>query len=409
MQVFWQKLRQWDDESRHILQKTAVVVLVLFCIFLFSKVLPFIAPFVLAAVLAMLIHPLVRLLERLFARIHFPRFLATLICMVLVLGLLLLLATVVLSSAFMELKGFAAGLPSMVSDFVGNATAWAYDALAWLEERVDLIPPEALTFVEEYVADIGKTIMNSATGLANGIARRAVSTAISFPQILLFTMLSILGTFYFSYDRVRIMNYLREHLPLRARGVLGEMKQGMLRAVVGQIRAEMILTLVLFFELLIGFMILDIRYAVLLALVVAIMGPLPVVGPGLVILPWSVYGFVTGDLTVGIGMLVIFIVSNVMRELLAPRVVSAQLGIYPMATMVSMYAGYVYFGVFGLLLGPFIFMLCRVAIAAVTLEEQEIVPPANPVERVRERAQQTVNKFQQSTKKKKQDDSRKKK
>lgn len=397
--TFLEKLKHLNQSAGDVPRKLLVILCVLGLVWVLAQLFPYVAPFVLALVLTILMSPLVRLFSRAFAKVHLPRALATLLSMLLVFGVLLLVFLSMLSRGFVELKNLASMLPRYANEIVTWFNTSMDELAAWLTTRVDVVDPESIQVIRDYLNDLGRTLVSAATSLANSVARRAVSTAISLPQILLFIMLTIMGTFYMSYDKERILGYFKRLLPQRASNLAGQMKSGMFRAVLGQLRAQVILTSVLFLELLIGLSILGIDYALLLALVIALMDALPVIGAGLFLLPWSVFGFVVGDMRVGFGMLILYALGIVVRQLLEPRVVGAQLGIYPLATMMSMYAGFVMFGFLGMLFGPMIFMLCRVAVVAVTEDPANLQPATTGVDRVKERAQETVSRLRERQKK----------
>lgn len=398
--TFLDRIRQFNRTAGDMPRKVLVILCVLALVWVLVQIFPYIAPFALALLLTVLMSPLVRLFTKLFGKAHLPRALGTLVSMLLIFGVLLLIIIALLSRGFVELKNLAVMLPRYATEIVAWFNTAMDDLALWLTTRsMDVIDPESIQVIRDYLNDLGRTLVSTATSMANTIARRAVSTAISLPQIFLFIVLTIMGTFYMSYDKDRILGFFKKLLPQRASTLAGQMKRGLLRAVLGQLKAQVILTSVLFLELLLGLSIMGVEYALLLALVIALMDALPVIGAGLFLLPWSVFGFVTGDMRIGIGMLILYAIGIVVRQLLEPRVVGAQLGIYPLATMMSMYAGFVMFGFLGMLFGPIIFMLCRVAVVAVTEDPAAIQPAPTGVDLVKERAQETVTRLRERQKK----------
>lgn len=357
-------LRTLNEQSNDLLRKGGVILCVLLCFAALLLLFPYIAPFVVALVLATIIEPLIRFLSNEAHRIRIPRKLAALLCTILLIAILTLLIILMSSRIIIEVKALATRLPAAVSELVARGNAWLDQAFAWLE-TFEFFGEEPMLVLRNYLMQMGRVATESAGPLANVLARSVLSTAFSLPQVLLFIVLTLLGTYYLSSDRERIWRYFRKLLPFRTRGLLNTMKSGMIRAIFGQIRAQVFLTMMMFIELLIGFSVMRIHYALILAFIISLLDALPVVGSGLFLLPWAGYGFLTGDLFLGFGMLLLYGITIVMRQLIEPRVVGAQLGVYPLATMMSMYAGFVMFGFLGMLLGPITFMLCRVTVHAV--------------------------------------------
>ena len=93
----------------------------------------------------------------------------------------------------------------------------------------------------------------------------------------------------------------------------------------------------------------------LMAFIIALLDMLPVLGIGIVLIPWGVYYLSVGtDLKLGIGLLVLWGVGSIVRQAIEPKIVGKELGMHPLLTLVLMYAGYSLFGFFGLVLLPFL-------------------------------------------------------
>ena len=104
--------------------------------------------------------------------------------------------------------------------------------------------------------------------------------------------------------------------------------------------------------LLVGFFIVGVEYAGLLALLIGALDVLPVIGVGTVLVPWSIVAFITSDISLGVGLAVIFLTNAIVRQLLEPKIVGKSLGIHPVLTLVLIYAGYSFFGVWGMIALP---------------------------------------------------------
>ncbi len=370
------RLRAFNEAANDLPRKGLVILCVLLGVALFGALFRYIAPFVVALILSALLEAPVRFLSNKAHKIRIHRAIAALLCMLLVLSLLIFVISASMGRAVMEIKTLLTHVPSTVTGLVRDINSWIDSAFVWIDARLNIADESYQAAIHNWVGQAGRAIQDSIqTGLgplANTVARGALVTAFSVPQILLFIVLSVLGTFYMVVDRERIIRYFHRLVPARARDLFVQMKSGMIRAVFGQVRAQVYLTMMMFTELLIGFSILGIPYALLLAMVIAIMDALPVVGSGLFLIPWSAIGFLTGNVTLGVGMILLYGITLIMRQLIEPRVVGAQLGVYPLATMMSMYAGFVLLGFLGMLAGPVTFLLCRVAVYAICGAPEEI-------------------------------------
>ena len=130
------------------------------------------------------------------------------------------------------------------------------------------------------------------------------------------------------------------------------------------IRAQIILMTICFFELLISFNILsflkfNLQYPLIFSIVICIIDALPILGAGAVLLPWSLISFVTGDINLGLALLVIYFLVLSVRQMLEPKLISQNLGVHPLVTLISMYSGFKFFGVIGFLIGPVVMIILK--------------------------------------------------
>ena len=112
-------------------------------------------------------------------------------------------------------------------------------------------------------------------------------------------------------------------------------------------------------ELLIGFLLLSVDYAVLLALITAVLDALPVLGVGIVLIPYAILSFAMGNTVTGIGLLILYGVITVVRQIAEPRLVGKSLGLHPILMLIAFYAGWRLFGVAGVLIGPLLAMVIK--------------------------------------------------
>lgn len=118
-------------------------------------------------------------------------------------------------------------------------------------------------------------------------------------------------------------------------------------------------------ELFIGFSILkllginDGSHNLIISFLIAIIDIVPVLGTGTVLLPWCVYSFVTGNIGMGIGLLVIYATITVIRQIMEPKLVAGQVGISPVVTIMAMYIGVRLFGAVGIFILPLIVIIIK--------------------------------------------------
>ncbi|MBQ6692414.1 MAG: sporulation integral membrane protein YtvI, partial [Clostridia bacterium] len=211
-------------------------------------------------------------------------------------------------------------------------------------------------WVDSSLADLLVFFSNTATNMVKGLTK--------IPQIFFACIITILATFFFLVDRHKLYQHMRRHIPEKWLSFMVNMYKTFIHALVGWIRAQLIIMLCLGTVILIGLLILHVNYAFLIALAIALLDALPLFGSAAVLLPWSVYCLFTGAVGRGIGLAVIYLCAVVTRQLIEPRIVGQQIGIHPLLTLTAMYAGFVVAGVLGLILGPMLMLLLKYVISA---------------------------------------------
>ena len=203
------------------------------------------------------------------------------------------------------------------------------------------------------ISEYAKDAFNGAlSGLASSIGAALSSFAKGLPRVLLFILVTVTSTFYFALDIERTNKFLSSLMPKSLHGWLLRNKSRIKGTVFKYIRAYVLLMLVTFAEMFVGFILIGVDYAALLALIVAALDALPLIGVGVILIPMAVYNFLVGEGSAAIGLCVLFLAHTVIRQIIEPRIVGKNLGIHPIVSLVLIYFGYRLFGAVGILLVP---------------------------------------------------------
>ncbi|MBR3894234.1 MAG: sporulation integral membrane protein YtvI [Clostridia bacterium] len=201
------------------------------------------------------------------------------------------------------------------------------------------------------------------TSLTSGIPRFVSKVVSAVPSLLFVTLITVIAGFYFCVDGARVGQGLTGVLPSPIRARIPAWKQRAQKLSWSYVRAYLLLLLLTFAELFLGFCILGVDYAFLLAALVALVDLLPILGVGTVLVPWSVIMLIQHRFFVGFGLLALFLAVTVVRQLVEPRLVGKSLGLHPLLTLFSTYVGWELFGFLGMLLGPFFALLGKALFA----------------------------------------------
>ncbi len=185
---------------------------------------------------------------------------------------------------------------------------------------------------------------------AGGVARFAVQ---SLPSLVFSFFIWALATVFLAGDLPRVIAVLRQLIPARFRGAAEEWRVLCGGALTKMVKAYLVLMGLTFLELSIGFFILRVHGALWLAALIALVDILPVLGVGAVLLPWAAVTLLTGDVRLGVCLVVLYLIITVVRNLTEPRLISRRIGLPPAATLLSLYVGLRVAGAAGLIAAPF--------------------------------------------------------
>ncbi len=177
------------------------------------------------------------------------------------------------------------------------------------------------------------------------------------PNALFAFVVVIIATYYFAIDRVRVNCFFLSLFPKRIRPTLKTVKDELANTVGRYLRAYGLLFLITCTELLVAFLILGVNYSFVLALVIAIIDILPVLGTGTVLIPWGIIALASGNYGMGIGILVTYGIITVVRQIIEPKIIGKFIGLPPLGALASMYIGLKLMGIAGLFLFPIIAIL----------------------------------------------------
>ncbi len=304
--------------------------------------LPFLMPFFVAFFFAFILQPLINLVIK---KTKLKRKPVAVILMIALYVLVGSLFTIVGSKIIVFCRDTFYSLPKVYADVVTPALE---DLQSMLERWIVTMNPTLKDFIEKAGESLSKSLSSIVTSISSGALGIVTSTAASVPSMLVKFFITIIASFFFVTDYYIITSFLARQFPKKTREMLFTVKEkcvGILRSFV---RAYAILMSITFLEVFIGLSLLRVDYALLIALVTAIVDILPVLGTGTILIPWGIVMLILGNFPLGIGLLVLYGVITVVRQMLEPRIVGQQIGLYPLVTLMCMFIGTYLFGFLGL-------------------------------------------------------------
>ena len=211
----------------------------------------------------------------------------------------------------------------------------------------------------DYIAD---AVYRVATSMLSSFGSILSSVVYAVPKVLFFVLVSVIASAYFAVGLEDVNGAVRRLLPKSAFEKLVRVKNGFFGVFFKYMRSYLLLLVITFFEMLVGLFLVRAPYPLLLAMVIAVLDLLPVIGVGSVLIPWGVWSFAVGRTPFGVALLVLFIFHTILRQVIEPKIVGKNLGVHPLLTLAFIYVGYSVFGAVGLLLVPIFTVLVKIAL-----------------------------------------------
>ena len=316
----------------------------LFYIYLWPVLWPFMIAFVIAWAIE---KPVLWLKDRL----NLPRVLSVVLVVLLFvlvfLGVLLMFGTSIVS----VIADLARALPTFFDKSILPLLDSSFD---WLESLVISIDPSVASALQATMDSAFEMMSDGVVSVCGSVVSFLGSWITTIPSLFMKFMILIIATIFISIDYDMIKHTLLRLVPQKAQTILHEFIPYFGKTVPKCILSYVLIFMLTCIELWIGFMLLHLKSAFLLAVLIAILDILPILGTGTILIPWALISLVRGNLFLGVGLVVLYVAITVIRNIVEPRLVGKQMELHPIITFASMLVGLHFFGILGLFLTPLV-------------------------------------------------------
>ena len=307
--------------------------------------LPVGLPFLIGLFVAKLAYPIS---QRLQTGLRLPGWIATFLCvsavfLALITGLWLLFRTL-----FSQLGALMAELPAMTESMEGPL----HRLQGWLLNLCSRAPAGIAPTLRDWTQNLigqsshlGERLSDTAFSMMGGMVT-------SLPDVVLFAVTAVLSSFMLCARLPELKKRLKSKLPLRWRIHLHRLRKQLREVLSGWFKAQLKLLALTFGIVTVGLLILRLPYAILLGAIIAVVDALPVLGAGVILLPWGTVVLLQGNTQRGLALILLYGVTALTRTAMEPRLVGRQLGLNPLLTLIAIYAGFKLCGIAGMLLFP---------------------------------------------------------
>ncbi len=340
--------------------KSLKVLVVLLCIvaacalgyFFLPTLLSALAPFIIAYILSLALEPLIRLLNE---KLRMPRPIAACICTVLAVGII----GVLVSWIGVKLWAQIVELVDKWPEIYEATKNYVMQVFTGLQSYYDSLSPQMQAYITYGLEEARAGVTSLISPVANWLVYFARGLVAGVPSAIIFVIVTCLACNFMCAEKKKMRALFSRVFGAKTINRAATIWRDLKSALGGYIKAQLSIMCVSSIILLIGFSLARVPFALLLAVSVAILDGLPVFGSGAVLIPWSLIALIHGDFMTLAIMLSMYLIIIVTRQILEPRILGKHIGVPPLLTLMSMYIGLKFIGIFGMVIGPVIVLVVK--------------------------------------------------
>ncbi len=312
-------------------------------IFALPRLFVFFMPFTVAWIIACIVTPIVKFIEK---HLKLKRKASMVFTIMLITAVVVGTLYLVGAQCVKVVTNFIQDLPALWLSVQAEAKTALQPVLQLLEK----MPGDGAQNVENFLASGNEAMNNLVANLSAPTISAVGSFAKRVPDMVIFTIMSILAIYFFVAERENISQKWRSTMPKSVIEVWDIVKHCVGTSIGGYFKAQFKIEIWIYLLILIGLSILGIRYAILWALLIAFLDLLPVFGTGAILWPWALIEALNGNYVRALCLMIIWGLSQLLRQFIQPKFVGETLGVNPITTLILLFLGYKISGVFGMII-----------------------------------------------------------
>ena len=336
-----------------IIRKILNIGLLIIGIYIGLKLAVFYIPFIIAFIISLIIEPAIKFLMK---KTNITRKMSSII-------IFLLAFSIIIGSVTW-------GIISLVSEstnLLQTLNIYIDKVYTQMQETISKMSITKISIsknISNLVQEASTEILFKISGWLTEFLTKLINVITSIPTIAIYTVITILSLYFICTDRIYILDLMEHHMPSKwIKRLTIHIKEisknlgGYLKAVVTLIFVSFIISVIGLYIL--KFVGMNVKYPLLIALGIAFVDALPILGAGTVIVPWAIFSALDGDIKLAIAIIILWIIMSVVRQFLEPKIVSGKIGIHPIFTIIAMYTGFRIIGILGMLFGPIVLIILK--------------------------------------------------
>lgn len=312
-------------------------------LFLGPRLLKFFLPFVIGWFLAMLANPLVQFLEK---HLKIVRKHSSAVIIILVLAGVVALFYLLIARLWIVGRNLVQDIPELY-ELAKLEVLEAWKNLSRLFVR---FPAGVQNFFSQFWTNLGKNISSLVQNLATPTVAVAGNVAKRIPGAFVSTIITLLSAYFFIVEQNKMIAAGKQYTPAWLKRYLLALKGDSRRLIGGYFLAQFRIMFVVAAVLAVGFFILQVNYGPVFAVLIAFLDFLPMFGTGTALGPWAVVKLFSGEYAFAAGLVLLYFLTQVIRQMIQPKIVGDAMGLPPLATLFLLYLGFRAAGIAGMIL-----------------------------------------------------------
>ncbi|UJL45043.1 sporulation integral membrane protein YtvI [Virgibacillus sp. NKC19-16] len=341
-----------------ILRVLFLIITVFISYLLIQYTFPILYPILVAMVMSYLINPFVNLLEN---KLKFPRPVAAITVISTMFGIVisaifLIVAEVIQGTAYLANKipeQFHAFITYM-EDFFNTTILPIYEKLLSFFHTLD--PSQQLN-IQEHIQQLASHIATTGATFLQDFLLKIPDFITMLPNSLTVFVFIVLATFLITNDWYRLEKSTKKIIPSSVKTSTGHVLKHLKKAMFGFAKAQLILISITAGIIFIGLLFFQVEHALTIALLASAADLLPYVGTGIIFIPWIIYLFITGEYSMTISLILLYMFIIVLRQILEPKILSTSIGLHPLAALVALFIGLQLWGFIGIIVAPILLVV----------------------------------------------------
>ncbi|WP_102347061.1 sporulation integral membrane protein YtvI [Bacillus sp. Marseille-P3661] len=330
-----------NKTKRYVLITIILIAVLALCLL----ILPLSIPLIIALITALILEPSVKFIQM---KLKNKRKLSVLIVFTLFLFLLVLGNYILVTKVVTEVVQLAQNAPTYINE-VNNLWLKAEKQLTTAAED---LPIEVVTEISDQVEGF---LTKMRTGLTEKVNIDNITKLITnIPNYLVSIIVYLIALFLFMLELPNLKERIYAHFTPKTADRVSFMTSRLYYVVFGFCKAQFLVSIIIFIVSLIGLLLIVPEVALIMALIIWVIDVIPIIGSIVIMLPWSLFQLLTGNIAVGTQLAILGGILLVIRRTVEPKVMGKHIGLSPLATLIAMYLGLKLFGILGFIIGPLV-------------------------------------------------------